>query len=34
MGAASRARIEQELGWPHLARRYLTHFARIGNKSE
>jgi glycosyltransferase involved in cell wall biosynthesis len=29
MGAASRARIEQELGWPHLARRYLTHFARI-----
>jgi glycosyltransferase involved in cell wall biosynthesis len=29
MGAASRARIEQELGWPHLARRYLGHFARI-----
>jgi len=29
MGAASRARIEQELGWPHLAQRYLTHFERI-----
>jgi glycosyltransferase involved in cell wall biosynthesis len=31
MGAASRARIEQELGWPHLARRYRTHFARISD---
>ena len=31
MGAASRARIEQELGWPHLARRYLGHFARISD---
>ena len=29
MGAAGRARIEQELGWPHLARRYITHFAAI-----
>jgi D-inositol-3-phosphate glycosyltransferase len=30
MGASQGARIEQELGWPHLARRYLAHFARIG----
>jgi glycosyltransferase involved in cell wall biosynthesis len=29
MGAAARARIEQELGWPHLARRYLAHFERL-----
>ena len=29
MGAASRVRIENELGWPHLARRYIEHFARI-----
>lgn len=29
MGAAGRARIEQVLGWPHLARRYLTHFQRL-----
>jgi glycosyltransferase involved in cell wall biosynthesis len=29
MGAAGRARIEQELGWPHLARRYLDHFAAL-----
>jgi glycosyltransferase involved in cell wall biosynthesis len=29
MGVAARVRIEQELGWPHLARRYLTHFARL-----
>ena len=29
MGAAGRARIEQELGWPHLARRYLGHFERL-----
>ena len=26
MGAAARARIENELGWPHLARRYIRHF--------
>jgi len=29
MGAAGRARIEQELGWPHLARRYIAHFERM-----
>ena len=29
MGLVARARIETELGWPHLARRYLTHFARL-----
>lgn len=29
LGAASRARIEQELGWPHLARRYIAHFERM-----
>jgi glycosyltransferase involved in cell wall biosynthesis len=29
MGVAGRARIEQELGWPHLARRYLAHFQRL-----
>lgn len=29
MGAASRARIENELGWPHLARRYVAHFERL-----
>jgi glycosyltransferase involved in cell wall biosynthesis len=29
MGAAGRARMEQELGWPHLARRYLNHFERM-----
>jgi glycosyltransferase involved in cell wall biosynthesis len=33
MGAAGRARIENELGWPHLARRYLTHFARLAYPS-
>jgi glycosyltransferase involved in cell wall biosynthesis len=33
MGAAGRARIEQELGWPHLARRYLVHFARLAHLS-
>jgi glycosyltransferase involved in cell wall biosynthesis len=31
MGLAGRARIEQELGWPHLARRYLAHFARLAH---
>ncbi|MCC6453974.1 MAG: glycosyltransferase [Caldilineaceae bacterium] len=31
MGAAGRARIENELGWPHLARRYRAHFARLAN---
>lgn len=29
MGQAGRARIETELGWPHLARRYVAHFRRI-----
>ena len=29
MGAASRHRIETELGWPQLARRYLDHFERL-----
>jgi glycosyltransferase involved in cell wall biosynthesis len=29
MGMAGRARIEEELGWPHLARRYLIHFERL-----
>lgn len=29
MGRASRARIENELGWPHLARRYIEHFERL-----
>jgi glycosyltransferase involved in cell wall biosynthesis len=33
MGAAGRTRIEQELGWPHLARRYLAHFARLQEES-
>jgi len=29
MGAASRTRIETELGWPHLARRYIHHFETL-----
>lgn len=29
MGAAARARIENELGWPHLAQRYIKHFERM-----
>lgn len=29
MGMAGRARIESELGWPHLARRYLAHFQKL-----
>lgn len=29
MGAAARKRIEDELGWPHLAQRYVTHFTRM-----
>lgn len=32
MGKAGRERIEQELGWPHLARRYLTHFTRLAHE--
>lgn len=31
MGRASRQRIETELGWPHLARRYIQHFKRLTN---
>ena len=31
MGRAARLRIEQELGWPPLARRYIDHFARLIN---
>ena len=29
MGAASRKRIETELGWPRLAKRYIEHFERL-----
>ncbi len=29
MGAAGRRRIEQELGWPQLARRYVAHFEKM-----
>ncbi len=29
MGQASRHMIETQFGWPHLARRYLEHFARL-----
>jgi len=29
MGAAARQRIETELGWPPLVRRYLAHFQRL-----
>lgn len=29
MGAAARLRIEAELGWPHLAQRYIRHFANL-----
>lgn len=31
MGRAARRRIEQELGWPPLARRYIDHFTRLIN---
>lgn len=31
-GAAARIRIEQELGWPHLARRYISHFSRLARR--
>lgn len=33
-GDAARLRIEQELGWPHLARRYITHFQRLAQPSQ
>ncbi|MCS6828056.1 MAG: glycosyltransferase [Caldilinea sp.] len=29
MGTAARRRIENELGWPHLAKRYIAHFERM-----
>ena len=29
MGRAGRRRIESELGWPHLAQRYIQHFERL-----
>ncbi|MCX6046385.1 MAG: glycosyltransferase [Chloroflexi bacterium] len=29
MGSAARVRIEEELGWPHLARRYIEHFQKL-----
>jgi glycosyltransferase involved in cell wall biosynthesis len=29
MGAAARKRMEDELGWPHLAQRYIAHFTRM-----
>ena len=32
MGAAGRQRIETELGWPHLARRYVAHFERMAGR--
>lgn len=32
MGAAGRRLIDTELGWPHLARRYLAHFERLQGK--
>ena len=32
MGAAGRQRIETELGWPHLARRYVAHFERLADR--
>ena len=32
MGAAGRQMIEAELGWPQLARRYVSHFERLAGK--
>jgi len=34
MGMAARARIETELGWPHLAQRYIKHFERMVKPEE
>jgi glycosyltransferase involved in cell wall biosynthesis len=34
MGAVGRKRIETELGWPHLARRYVAHFRRLAGMGE
>lgn len=33
MGKASRARIENEFGWPHLAQRYIEHFRRLRGRT-
>jgi glycosyltransferase involved in cell wall biosynthesis len=32
LGAAGRRMIEAELGWPQLARRYVTHFERLARR--
>jgi glycosyltransferase involved in cell wall biosynthesis len=32
MGVAARRRIESELGWPHLAERYIKHFERLARR--
>ena len=32
MGVASRRLIDTELGWPHLAARYIAHFERLGRE--
>ncbi len=32
MGQASRRLIETQFGWPHLAKRYLEHFARLAGR--
>ena len=29
MGQAARRRIDEELGWPRLAKRYLNHFEQM-----
>ena len=34
MGAEGRRMIESELGWPHLARRYVAHFERMARDVE
>jgi glycosyltransferase involved in cell wall biosynthesis len=31
-GAAGRARLVRDLGWPPLAQRYRAHFARLAEK--
>lgn len=33
LGEAGRQRVETELGWPHLARRYIAHFERLAAAS-
>jgi glycosyltransferase involved in cell wall biosynthesis len=34
LGAAGRQRIETELGWPHLARRYVAHFEWLAGRRQ